>query len=621
VLSNLKNKNNKSINKISNDNSASKGKKKHKDKTITPDTKLIYYKLNNNRYNNNLNNSFIKSNDLKNNRNIIEDLNKSYNNIKSKISNNNYKNIVSINLNKKYIDKSSENIFLHSNIYKNVKDNKKISYQTINANSIKKNNKNNSISSTEESATFRGIQTFRDKKPKKSKEKENQTHFSNEQIKNIYDDKEGNYKIKIGEIINNRYEVIKNLGKGTFGNCIKCYDQEKKEFVCIKIIKNLPRYTEQAKAEIDLINYINSTYIKNENIFVQIKNNFVYHEHICIVFELLSNNLYEELQKSNYTGFNISTVRKFAIQLLFGLLILKTKKIIHCDLKPENILLINEGKTRIKIIDFGSSCYTNDNYYVYIQSRFYRAPEVLLGLQYGVEIDMWSLGCILCEIFCGLPIFPGENEYDMLYYIMEYMGIPPREMIFRSPKRRNFFNEKGEPLEQPNSFGKIRKPNKKSLEKFLKRADNDFIDLIKSIFKWKKEERITPEEALKHKWITKNMNDMALSEHFKKINNFMDYDYCCSTFSINEIKSLDFDDNYNDNYYNSNEEDMNFKGTFNCSFNKDSNANYMNNSKYFNYDIEPLEDNSKYNESIFNNSSPRFASKIEYVKNNKNDKK
>ena len=74
----------------------------------------------------------------------------------------------------------------------------------------------------------------------------------------------------------------------------------------------------------------------------------------------------------------------------------------------------------------------------------------------------------------------------MMYYIMEYIGVPPKEIIFKSHKRKNYFSESGEPLERPNSFGKIRKPNKKSLEKFLKNADNDFIDLIKKIFKWKK---------------------------------------------------------------------------------------------------------------------------------------
>jgi hypothetical protein len=396
----------------------------------------------------------------------------------------NNKNIISIKYNNNYNIKNNENTLLNSNLFSNISDNSKLLNKSLNIKTnltIKnsnlsdsatskrnKKNINNKIPSIDDKTAGKFIQTFRDKKAKISPEKENLKNYSNDQIKDFYDDSEGNLKIKIGEILINRYEVIKNLGKGTFGNCFQCHDKENNEDVCIKIIKNLPKYNEQAKEEIKVINYINSPNIKKENIFVQIKNNFVYHEHICIVFELLSNNLYEEIKRNNYKGFNISTIKKFAIRLLFGLLILKTKKIIHCDLKPENILLINKGKTKIKIIDFGSSCYTDKNYYLYIQSRFYRAPEIILELKYGVEIDMWSFGCILCELYSGLPIFPGENEYDVLYYIMEYIGVPPKDIIFKSPKRRYFFNDKGEPLEKPNSFGKIRRPNQKYLEKFLK---------------------------------------------------------------------------------------------------------------------------------------------------------
>ncbi|VEL37572.1 unnamed protein product [Protopolystoma xenopodis] len=75
--------------------------------------------------------------------------------------------------------------------------------------------------------------------------------------------------------------------------------------------------------------------------------------------------------------------------------------IIHCDLKPENVLLRRPGRSGIKVIDFGSSCYTDQRTYTYIQSRFYRAPEVILGGRYCTAIDMWSLGCILAELITG----------------------------------------------------------------------------------------------------------------------------------------------------------------------------------------------------------------------------
>lgn len=81
--------------------------------------------------------------------------------------------------------------------------------------------------------------------------------------------------------------------------------------------------------------------------------------------------------------------------------------LIHCDLKPENILLMQPSRSAIKVIDFGSSCFVNERMYTYVQSRFYRSPEVIMGLPYGCEIDMWSFGCILAELYMGYPLFPG----------------------------------------------------------------------------------------------------------------------------------------------------------------------------------------------------------------------
>ena len=91
---------------------------------------------------------------------------------------------------------------------------------------------------------------------------------------------------------------------------------------------------------------------------------------------------------------------------------MKEMQIIHCDLKPENIILKEKNKSGIKVIDFGSSCFRSKRIYTYIQSRFYRAPEIILGLPYDHGIDMWSFGCILAELYTGYPLFPGENEFE-----------------------------------------------------------------------------------------------------------------------------------------------------------------------------------------------------------------
>jgi len=183
-------------------------------------------------------------------------------------------------------------------------------------------------------------------------------------------------------------------------------------------------------------------------------------------------NLYELIKKNNYQGFSLSLIRRFANSLISCLRLLYRENIIHCDLKPvsnikksshshlffsliqnvsyliyivlllqENVLLKQRGSSSIKVIDFGSSCYSHQRVYTYIQSRFYRSPEVILGLTYGPPIDMWSLGCILAELYTGYPLFPGEDEIEQLACIMEVLGLPPEHIINHASRRRLFFGK------------------------------------------------------------------------------------------------------------------------------------------------------------------------------------
>ncbi len=98
-----------------------------------------------------------------------------------------------------------------------------------------------------------------------------------------------------------------------------------------------------------------------------------------------------------------------------------------------------------QVIDFGSSCYEHQRVYTYIQSRFYRAPEVILGARYGMPIDMWSLGCILAELLTGYPLLPGEDEGDQLSCIVELLGMPPQKLLEASKRAKNFISSKGYP--------------------------------------------------------------------------------------------------------------------------------------------------------------------------------
>src|SRR4051794_33940256 len=135
-------------------------------------------------------------------------------------------------------------------------------------------------------------------------------------------------------------------------------------------------------------------------------------------------NLYEFIKAHDFKGFSLKLIRRFTKQLLASLVLLHSHKVIHCDLKPENVLLAHPMHSEIKVIDFGSSCFENEKVYTYIQSRFYRSPEVILGTSYGMPIDMWSLGCILAELYTGYPIFPGRTNKSSLLVSWRFSDHP-----------------------------------------------------------------------------------------------------------------------------------------------------------------------------------------------------
>ncbi|XP_038699889.1 dual specificity protein kinase YAK1 homolog isoform X2 [Tripterygium wilfordii] len=254
-----------------------------------------------------------------------------------------------------------------------------------------------------------------------------------------------------------RYVVKDVLGHGTFGQVAKCWAAETNSFVAVKIIKNQPAYYQQALVEVSILTTLNKKYDpEDKHHIVRIYDYFVYQRHLCISFELLDTNLYELIKINHFRGLSLSIVQLFSKQILHGLALLKDAGIIHCDLKPENILLCTSVKpAEIKIIDFGSACMEDRTVYSYIQSRYYRSPEVLLGYQYTTAIDMWSFGCIVAELFLGLPLFPGASEFDLLRRMIEILGGQPPDYVLKAAKNTSKFfkcigtahnQENGEPM-------------------------------------------------------------------------------------------------------------------------------------------------------------------------------
>lgn len=245
----------------------------------------------------------------------------------------------------------------------------------------------------------------------------------------IVKDEEDRFVGKNGDAIYDRYEIVNNIGKGTFSNVYKVIDHKYKKYRVVKIIRNEKYFNNQAKFELKILNLINKNLEKQANVLHLLKY-FKYKDFKCFVFNYFEYNLYQIIQESD-KGLNNEQIEDYTKQLINGLLQLKKNDIIHADLKPENIVL-NKNKDKLVIIDFGSSffyekCLDNPNFY--IVSRWYRAPEIIFENCNLKEIDVWSLGCIIYEMITKQPLFNGKDTKDQILKIVNVIGIPNKDFI------------------------------------------------------------------------------------------------------------------------------------------------------------------------------------------------
>ena len=321
-----------------------------------------------------------------------------------------------------------------------------------------------------------------------------------------YDDQDFHYKLISGDHLAYRFEIIYALGRGAFGEVCKCYDHKTKQYVAVKILVNTDLMRRQGRVEAQLLSRLNKHNAKN---VVQAYDFFMFRGHICITYELLQQNLYQIIEMNNKRPLQMSTVKKYAKEMLMGIYCCHKLNVIHCDLKPENVLLDNDGSC--KIIDFGSGCFIGKQMYSYIQSRFYRAPEVILGIRYNTPMDIWSFALIIIELITGKPLFPGHSELEMLYMISKVIGLPPKMLIASGKRKREFFDEKLElkpyiPKQGGTTLTKSLIPStinvEENLSKILGSNDPLLIDFLIHCLTWDQNQRYTASDCLKHKWLS-----------------------------------------------------------------------------------------------------------------------
>uniref|UniRef100_A0A4W5Q2H7 Serine/threonine-protein kinase PRP4 homolog n=1 Tax=Hucho hucho TaxID=62062 RepID=A0A4W5Q2H7_9TELE len=265
----------------------------------------------------------------------------------------------------------------------------------------------------------------------------------NPNLRDNWTDAEGYYRLNIGEKLDKRYSVYGYTGQGVFSNVIRARDVARaSQEVAIKIIRNNELMQKTGLKELEFLKKLNDADPDDKFHCLRLFRHFYHKQHLCLVFEPLSMNLREVLKKyGKDVGLHIKAVRSYSQQLFLALKLLKRCNILHADIKPDNIL-VNESKTILKLCDFGSASHVAENDITpYLVSRFYRAPEIIIGKPYDYGIDMWSVGCSLYELYTGKILFPGKTNNHMIKLAMDLKGKMPNKMIRKGVFKDQHFDQ------------------------------------------------------------------------------------------------------------------------------------------------------------------------------------
>ncbi|KAG0591856.1 hypothetical protein KC19_1G207200 [Ceratodon purpureus] len=316
------------------------------------------------------------------------------------------------------------------------------------------------------------------------------------------------FPVVINAVVAGRYHVTEYLGSAAFSKAIQAHDLHTGMDVCMKIIKNNKDFFDQSLDEIKLLKYINKHDPGDKHHLLRLYDYFYHREHLFIVCELLRANLYEFHKYNRESGgevyFTMPRLQSIARQCLEALQFIHGLGLIHCDLKPENILVKSYSRCEIKVIDLGSSCFQTDHLCSYVQSRSYRAPEVILGLPYDQKIDMWSLGCILAELCSGNVLFQNDSLATLLARVVGILGPIDPELLGKGRDTHKFFTKNHTLYERNQDSDQLEYlvPKKTSLSHRLPMGDQGFVEFVTYLLNINPALRPTASEALKHPWLS-----------------------------------------------------------------------------------------------------------------------
>ena len=283
-----------------------------------------------------------------------------------------------------------------------------------------------------------------------------------------------------------KYEWIKIIGQGTFGVVYKAQQKfDERKVVAIKKVFQDPKYSNREFKIVVELNHPNC--IKVHRFFFSQENAKGNELYLNLVMDYIPDTLYKILRfyvKKNIP-FPNALGKIYSYQMFRALSYIHNLGICHRDIKPQNILIdINNHK--LVLCDFGSAkqLKPGDSSVAYICSRYYRAPELILGEEsYGPEIDVWSMGCVIAEMFIGEPIFTGKNSKDQFVKIMTVLGTPTAEDVVAM---------------NPNIQTNLPQVKPLGLKRRFKNADPLMLDLLSKVLLYNPKKRLKPFEILSH---------------------------------------------------------------------------------------------------------------------------
>uniref|UniRef100_A0A1I8Q0F9 dual-specificity kinase n=1 Tax=Stomoxys calcitrans TaxID=35570 RepID=A0A1I8Q0F9_STOCA len=347
-------------------------------------------------------------------------------------------------------------------------------------------------------------------------------HYATETAKPvIQDDSDGHLIYRSGDILHHRYKIMATLGEGTFGRVVKVKDMERDYCMALKIIKNVEKYREAAKLEINALEKIAQKDPNCEHLCVKMIDWFDYHGHMCIAFEMLGLSVFDFLRENNYEPYPLEQVRHMAYQLCYSVKFLHDTRLTHTDLKPENILFVDSEytthynhkinrevrrvkNTDVRLIDFGSATFDHEHHSTIVSTRHYRAPEVILELGWSQPCDVWSIGCILFELYLGITLFQTHDNREHLAMMERILGQIPYRMA-RKTKTKYFYHGKLD-WDEKSSAGRYVRDHCKPLFRYQMSDAEDhceLFDLIKKMLEYEPSQRVTLGEALRHPFFDK----------------------------------------------------------------------------------------------------------------------